>query len=345
MKMGLDRLIVNFEYGEISNFNNRYYIINNDKRCLKKYNKKIVNSYIALPLSLLQFHNIKIETKEEFLKFKILKNFYDINQIFERNFRLKKYIEIIKPIILNLDEKKIIKIFKKINLLPIPIFLDLKKNQENSNIIFSIDEIYKNLNKSKIVFINKTLLPLKNNKNVQIYIFDDLVLNITHYALVFNDKKKNTNPLVRVHSSCLTGDLMGSQKCDCGYQFSSAIDFMSKSKKMGILIYLNQEGRGLGIHNKIISYNIQEKGYDTYEADNILGFSGDERNYDSAVKILKYFKISILTLITNNPEKILYLKKQGIKVSKSIQIKAGINNFNKNYLITKKNIGKHLLNL
>ena len=345
MKMGLDRLIVNFEYGEISNFNNKYFTINNDKRCLKKFNKKIVNSYIALPLSLLEFHNIKIKTKEEFLKFKILKNFYDINQIFESDFKLNKFIEIITPINLNRDEKKIIKIFKKINLLPFPIFLDLNKNQEKNKIIFSINEIYKNLMKSKIVFNNKTLLPLKNNKNVQIYIFDDLVLNITHYALVFNDKKKNTNPLVRVHSSCLTGDLMGSQKCDCGYQFSSAIDFMSKSKKLGILIYLNQEGRGLGIHNKIISYNIQEKGYDTYEADNILGFSGDERNYEAAVKILKYFKISILTLITNNPEKILYLKKQGIKISKSIQIKAGVNNFNKNYLLTKKNIGKHLLKL
>ena len=138
---------------------------------------------------------------------------------------------------------------------------------------------------------------------------------------------------------------MGSQKCDCGYQLESSIDLMSKSKEMSVLIYLNQEGRGLGIHNKIISYNIQEHGWDTYQADNILGFSGDERDYKVAVKIIKFFKIKKLKLITNNPEKIEYLRNNKITVEKMIKIKPGINQFNKKYLITKKIIGKHLLNL
>ena len=138
---------------------------------------------------------------------------------------------------------------------------------------------------------------------------------------------------------------MGSQKCDCGYQLESAIDFMSKGKVMSILIYLNQEGRGLGIHNKIISYNIQEKGWDTYQADNILGFSGDERDYKAAVKILKFFKVKKLKLITNNPEKIEYLKNNKINVEKIIKIKPRVNSFNKKYLVTKKIIGRHLLNL
>ena len=343
MSADLERLVVNSEYGEISNFNNKYYVINNDKKSLKKFDKKIINSYIALPSSLLKFHNISLKTKEDFLKFRILKNFKDINKIFSKSFKLNKFIEVANPFKLNTDEKKIINIFKKINLLPLPIFLNLSKNQKNNKIIFSVNKVFENLHKSKILFNNKTQLPLKNNKNVKIYLFDDLVMNITHYALVFNNIEKKTNPIVRVHSSCLTGDLMGSQKCDCGYQLSTAIDYMSKSKKLGILIYLNQEGRGLGIHNKIISYNIQEKGYDTYEADNILGFSGDERNYDAAVNILKYFKISNINLITNNPEKIEYLKKNRINVSKILQIKPGVNKFNKNYLLTKKNIGKHLL--
>jgi len=188
-------------------------------------------------------------------------------------------------------------------------------------------------------------LPLKKNKNVQIVLFDDLILKNTHYALIFNQNKKSTNPIVRIHSSCLTGDLMGSQKCDCGYQLESAIEFMSKDEGMSILIYLNQEGRGLGIHNKIISYNIQENGWDTYQADNILGFSGDERDYKAAVKILNFFKIKKCKLITNNPEKIKYLKNNKISVEKMIKIKPGVNQHNKKYLVTKKLIGKHLLNL
>ena len=138
---------------------------------------------------------------------------------------------------------------------------------------------------------------------------------------------------------------MGSQKCDCGYQLETAIDYMSKNQNMGILIYLNQEGRGLGIHNKIMSYNIQENGLDTYQADNILGFSGDERDYRSAIEILKFFKVKRLELITNNPDKIEYLKKNNIRVNKVIKIKAGINSHNLKYLRTKKLIGKHLLSL
>jgi 3,4-dihydroxy 2-butanone 4-phosphate synthase/GTP cyclohydrolase II len=138
---------------------------------------------------------------------------------------------------------------------------------------------------------------------------------------------------------------MGSQRCDCGYQLNTAIDYMNNNSSKGIIVYLNQEGRGLGIHNKIISYNIQETGWDTYAADNILGFSGDERDYKSAIKILKYLKVNNINLITNNPEKISSLNKNGIKVSQVIKIRPGINKFNKEYMKTKKNIGKHLLNL
>ena len=188
-------------------------------------------------------------------------------------------------------------------------------------------------------------MPLKNNHDVKILLFDDVVLKSTHYALVFNEKSKSKKINVRIHSSCLTGDLMGSQRCDCGYQLNTAIDYMNNNSGRGIIIYLNQEGRGLGIHNKIISYNIQETGWDTYAADNILGFSGDERDYKSAIKILKYLKIQDVNLITNNPEKINSLNTHGIKISKVIKIKPGVNKFNKDYMKTKKNIGKHLLNL
>ena len=341
MSDNLNRLHVELDYGEIVNFNNLYYTFSASEENFKKHNKILIGSLIALPIHLLNYHGEKIKTSEQFLKFPIIKKPKKINDLLKN--KISNYINIEKYSKLDSSEKKILSIFKKLNILPFPIFLKKKPNQ--LKFIFDLSKIKRSLNKSKIIYRDSTSLPLKKNKNVQIVLFDDLVLKNTHYALIFNQNKKTAIPKVRIHSSCLTGDLMGSQKCDCGYQLQSAIEFMSKSKNMSILIYLNQEGRGLGIHNKIISYNIQENGWDTYQADNILGFSGDERDYKAAIEILKYFKIKKLDLITNNPEKIEYLKNNKIKVDKIIKIKPGINSHNLKYLETKKNIGKHLLKL
>ena len=339
MSDDLNRLHIELNYGEIINFNNLYYTFSVSEENFKKYNKILIGSLIALPIHLLNYHGEKIKTSEQFLKFPIIKKPKKINDLL--NNKISNFINIKKYSKLDSSEKKILSIFKKLNILPFPIFLKQKPNQ--LKFIFDLSKIKRSLNKSKIIYRDSTSLPLKKNKNVQIILFDDLVLRNTHYALIFNQNNNITIPAVRIHSSCLTGDLMGSQKCDCGYQLQSAIEFMSKSKNMSILIYLNQEGRGLGIHNKIISYNIQENGWDTYQADNILGFSGDERDYKAAIEILKYFKIKKLDLITNNPEKIEYLKNNKIKVDKVIRIKPGINSHNSKYLETKKTIGKHLL--
>ena len=341
MSDDLNRLHIELNYGEIINFNNLYYTFSVSEENFKKYNKILIGSLIALPIHLLNYHGEKIKTSEQFLKFPIIKKPKNINDLLKN--KISNFINIEKYSKLDSSEKKILSIFKKLNILPFPIFLKQKPNQ--LKFIFDLSKIKRSLNKSKIVYRDSTFLPLKKNKNVQIVLFDDLILRNTHYALIFNQNKKIPIPAVRIHSSCLTGDLMGSQKCDCGYQLKSAIEFMSKSKNMSMLIYLNQEGRGLGIHNKIISYNIQENGWDTYQADNILGFSGDERDYKAAIEILKYFKIKKLDLITNNPEKIEYLKNNKIKVDKIIKIKPGINSHNSKYLETKKNIGKHLLKL
>jgi len=341
MSDDLNRLHVELDYGEIVNFNNLYYTFSASEENFKKHDKILIGSLIALPIHLLNYHGEKIKTSEQFLKFPIVKKPKKIKDLLKN--KISNFINIEKYSKLDSSEKKILSIFKKLNILPFPIFLKQKPNQ--LKFIFDLSKIKRSLNKSKIIYRDSTSLPLKKNKNVQIVLFDDLILRNTHYALIFNQNKKKTIPTVRIHSSCLTGDLMGSQKCDCGYQLQSAIEFMSKSKNMSILIYLNQEGRGLGIHNKIISYNIQENGWDTYQADNILGFSGDERDYKAAIEILKYFKIKKLDLITNNPEKIEYLKNNKIKVDKIIKIKPGINSHNLKYLETKKTIGKHLLKL
>jgi len=341
MSDDLNRLHVELDYGEIVNFNNLYYTFSASEENFKKHDKILIGSLIALPIHLLNYHGEKIKTSEQFLKFTIIKKPKKINDLLKN--KISNFINIKKYSKLDSSEKKILSIFKKLNILPFPIFL--KKKPNRLKFIFDLSKIKRSLNKSKIIYRDSTTLPLKKNKNVQIVLFDDLILRNTHYALIFNQNKNIAIPTVRIHSSCLTGDLMGSQKCDCGYQLQSAIEFMSKSKNMSVLIYLNQEGRGLGIHNKIISYNIQENGWDTYQADNILGFSGDERDYKAAIEILKYFKIKKLDLITNNPEKIEYLKNNKIKVDKIIKIKPGINSHNSKYLETKKTIGKHLLKL
>ena len=342
MSEDVSRLHIELDYGEIVSFDNKYFTISTTEENFQKYSNLLVGSYISLPVFLLKYHKVDIVSTEEFLKFPLIRNPKKMSEFFESQ-KLTKFIDTDKYFKLDNSEKKILSIFKKLNILPFPIFL--KKKQNNIKFSFNIDEIYKSIFKSKIVFKDSANLPLKKNSDVKILIFDDLILKNTHYALIFNKNIKTLNPIIRVHSSCLTGDLMGSQKCDCGYQLETAIEYMSKSKKMGILVYLNQEGRGLGIHNKIISYNIQEKGWDTYQADNILGFSGDERDYKAAAEILKYFKIKSCDLITNNPEKIDFLRKNKIKVNKAIKIKPGINRHNKKYLETKKLIGKHLLKL
>ena len=338
----VNRLHIELDYGEVVNFNNRYFTLSASEENFKKHNKLLIGSYIVLPVYLLKYLGEDLNTAEEFLKFPLIKKPKKMNDLL-MNKNISKFIHIEKSSKLDSSEKKIISIFKKLNILPFPIFL--KRKPYKLKFSFDLKKIKSSVIKSKIVYKDSTNLPLKKNSNVEIVIFDDLTLKNTHYALVFNKDKKIGNPTVRVHSSCLTGDLMGSQKCDCGYQLETALNYMSKTKNMSILIYLNQEGRGLGIHNKIISYNIQEKGWNTYQADNILGFSGDERDYKAAAEILKFFKVKKLNLITNNPEKVEYLKKNKITVNKMIKIKPGINPHNKRYLETKKIIGKHLLNL
>ena len=338
----VNRLHIELDYGEVVNFNNHYFVLSATEENFKKHNKFLVGSYITLPVYLLKYLGEDLKTAEEFLKFPLIKKPKKMHDLL-MNKKISKMIHIEKFIKLDSSEKKIISIFKKLNILPFPIFL--KQKPYKLKFTFDLKKIKNSLIKSQIVYKDSTNLPLKKNNNVEIIIFDDLTLKNTHYALIFNKEKKIGNPTVRVHSSCLTGDLMGSQKCDCGYQLETALDYMSKSKNMSILIYLNQEGRGLGIHNKIISYNIQEKGWDTYQADNILGFSGDERDYKAAAEILNFFKVKKLNLITNNPEKVEYLEKNKITVKKIIKIKPGINPHNKKYLETKKIIGKHLLNL
>lgn len=146
---------------------------------------------------------------------------------------------------------------------------------------------------------------------------------------------------VRIHSECITGDIFHSQKCDCGQQLDAAMKLVAKNK--GALIYLRQEGRGIGIINKIRAYQHQEEGMDTIEANEALGLKADYRQYGVAAHIIKHLGISTIDLITNNPEKIEDLKNNGIEIRQRIPLVIEPNEINKNYLETKKKSMGHFL--
>ena len=146
-------------------------------------------------------------------------------------------------------------------------------------------------------------------------------------------------PIIRIHSECLTGDALGSLKCDCGEQLQYALKLINE--KGGMVIYLRQEGRGIGLFNKVNAYHLQDKGFDTVEANHQLGFEADMRDFSIVEKILNHFNIKKIKLLTNNPQKIFTFKE--IEVIERIPIKINSNPYNENYLKKKKEKLGHLL--
>jgi 3,4-dihydroxy 2-butanone 4-phosphate synthase/GTP cyclohydrolase II len=164
----------------------------------------------------------------------------------------------------------------------------------------------------------------------------------THIAFIKGDVKDKKNVLVRVHSQCLTGDTFGSMRCDCGDQLDSAFG-MINSEGRGVLLYMAQEGRGIGLCNKMKAYELQEKGMDTVEANLHLGFEADLRDYGIGAQILSDLGLSTLRLITNNPKKIVGLEGYGLKITERVSVKITPNKNNKRYLHTKKAKLDHML--
>ena len=163
-----------------------------------------------------------------------------------------------------------------------------------------------------------------------------------HVALVRCTSGPHVAIPVRVHSRCLTGDALASLRCDCRDQLDAAMRYLEK-RKCGMLIYLDQEGRGIGLTNKIKAYALQDRGMDTVEANIHLGFESDMRDYRVAADILKYFGAKKIALMTNNPAKIKDLEKHGIKVVKRIPLVTKTNIYNRRYLETKKRKMNHML--
>jgi len=162
-----------------------------------------------------------------------------------------------------------------------------------------------------------------------------------HLALTFGDLDSKNPVLCRVHSECLTGDALMSLRCDCGPQLQAALKMIAQNGS-GILLYLRQEGRGIGLVNKIRAYALQDTGHDTVEANESLGFAADLRNYNICSDILSHFDISAVNLLTNNPKKVEALEDAGIVVSQRMSLHAGENINNKDYLDTKRDKLGHL---
>lgn len=165
-----------------------------------------------------------------------------------------------------------------------------------------------------------------------------------HLAMVLGDIGNGEPVLARVHSECLTGDVLFSQRCDCGAQLEGALKRIAEEGR-GVLLYLRQEGRGIGLGNKIRAYALQDRGADTVEANHQLGFPADAREYGLAIELLKELKLCRIRLMTNNPRKLDALVRDGIEVVERVPLEIGRNPHNEAYLATKVAKLGHLLDL
>ena len=187
----------------------------------------------------------------------------------------------------------------------------------------------------------ETKLPTKYG-DFRIIIFKNEVDHKEHLMIVKGDVRGKSDVLMRIHSECLTGDVFGSHRCDCGEQLENALRSIEEQGE-GIVIYMRQEGRGIGLTNKIKAYTLQDEGYDTVEANVKLGFPPDMREYSLAAQMLRELDVKSVKLLTNNPEKKEDLERWGITVTKRVPIVIKANSINAKYLNTKKEKMRHML--
>ncbi|ABD44653.1 GTP cyclohydrolase II family protein [Ehrlichia chaffeensis str. Heartland] len=233
-----------------------------------------------------------------------------------------------------------ISLIKLTKLLPSAVVVDINDSDvlhwcTKNNITPIRQEIIENYNKEyEIQEVCSSPLFLKDCSNAKINVYRSHTGELEHYAIII-ENPDYSNPIIRIHSSCYTGDLLNSLSCDCRCQLHTAIKLMIENKG-GIILYLAQDGRGIGLANKIRTYQLQIKhNFDTVDANRFFGFEDDERVFIPAIKILQKLGISRLQLLTNNPNKISEIQNHGIQVTKILPIFVDTNQHNINYINTK----------
>ena len=235
-----------------------------------------------------------------------------------------------------------IKLAKLAGLLPAVAVMKIAKVDKSILAIAAKDiRDYEDEAAKTLAIVTRARVPLEGAEKTELIAFRSADGGPEHYAILINAPSSSEPVLTRLHSECFTGDLLGSLKCDCGAQLRGAIEAISKAGG-GVLLYLAQEGRGIGLINKLRAYRLQDQGFDTLEANQRLGFENDERLYGIAAKMLSLLNYKFVRLMTNNPDKVDGLDAYGVSVVERVPHAFAANPHNQNYLETKARAG-HLL--
>lgn len=217
-------------------------------------------------------------------------------------------------------------------------------HKHNMKIITIKDMIAYRLKKESLIKVGEEVNMPTDYGHFKLIPFQQISNGLEHMALIKGEWQEDEPILVRVHSSCMTGDILGSKRCDCGEQLHKAMQAIEKEGK-GVVIYMQQEGRGIGLMNKIAAYKLQEEGYDTVDANTHLGFKPDERDYGCGAQMLRHLGVHKMRLLTNNPVKRVGLEAYGLEIVENVPIEITPNPYNLHYLETKKNRMGHILHL
>ncbi len=222
----------------------------------------------------------------------------------------------------------------------------LKKLAEDHDLpIVSVEELirYRRTNEKLVELVTSVKFPTHHG-SFTLHLYRSSVDDHHHLALEKGDVRGKQDVLVRVHSSCLTGDVFGSCRCDCGEQLIKSME-MIEAEGVGVVLYMRQEGRGIGLANKILAYKLQDQGRDTVEANNDLGFAADLRDYGVGAQILSDLGLTTIRLITNNPKKVVGLEGYNLKITGRVPLQIEPNKHNTSYLETKRDKLGHILDL